>query len=277
MASRVVECQTTQQTIRGSVAARRQHEIGQAGAMRILRWASITTIRLLVRLLLKVNVVGLERVPSAGPVILAVNHINSLDAFVVKTTVPRDVIGWAKVEIWQNPVLRPLAKAIGTIPLRRGELDLQSVRMALQLLKQGKVLGIAPEGTRSWHGRLQHGHPGIVFLALRAPETVIVPAALYGQERFTQSLRRLRRTEVTIVFGQGLHLDPGDGKVTREKRQQMTDEIMAQIAALLPPDYRGVYSELDTASRQYLRFVAGQGGSQQASSAEAAASPKSGV
>lgn len=245
--------------------------------MRILRWASITTIKLLVRLLLKVNAVGLERVPSSGPVILAVNHINSLDAFVVKATLPRDVIGWAKVEIWQNPVLRPFAKAIGTIPLRRGELDLQSVRMALQLLKQGKVLGIAPEGTRSWHGRLQRGLPGIVFLALRAPETVILPAALYGQERFSHNLLRLRRTEVTIVLGQGLHLDPGDGKVTRKKRQQMTDEIMAQIAALLPPDYRGTYSDLETATEQYLRFVPGTGGNQQAPSGEAAASPKSGT
>ncbi len=245
--------------------------------MRILRWASIITIRLLVRLFLKVNVVGLERLPSSGPVILAINHINSLDAFVVKATVPRDVIGWAKVEIWQNPVLRPLAKAVGTIPLRRGELDLQSVRMALQLLKQGKVLGIAPEGTRSWHGRLQRGHPGIVFLALRAPETVIVPGALYGQERFTESLLRLRRTEVTIVFGQGLHLDPGNEKVTRAKRQQMTEEIMAQIAMLLPPRYRGVYSEVDTATKQYLRFVPSPGGDQQASSGEATASPKSGA
>jgi 1-acyl-sn-glycerol-3-phosphate acyltransferase len=245
--------------------------------MRILRWASITTIRVLVRLFLKVRAVGLERVPSFGPVILAINHINSLDAFVVKATVPRDVIGWAKVELWQNPVLRPFARAIGTIPLRRGELDLQSVRMALQLLKQGKVLGIAPEGTRSWHGRLQQGHPGIVFLALRAPETVILPAALYGQERFTHNLLRLRRTEVTIVFGQCLQLDPGDERVTRENRQQMTDEIMAQIAVLLPADYRGVYSDLETATKQYLRFVPNTRGKQPALSGEAAASSRNGA
>jgi 1-acyl-sn-glycerol-3-phosphate acyltransferase len=225
--------------------------------MTVFRRAFITVIRILVAIFVRVKVSGLERVPASGPVLLAINHINSADAFVLRSLMPRDIIGWAKVEIWENPILRPFARALNTIPLRRGELDLRSVRLALQALDEGMVLGLAPEGTRSWHGRLQRGRPGLVFLALRAPGALILPAALYGQERFTQNLLRLRRTQVNVVFGHGFHLRPGDGKVTREMRQEMIDEIMMQIAALLPPGYRSVYSDLSAATERYLQFPPG--------------------
>jgi len=225
--------------------------------MTAFRWLFIAVIKVLVAIFVRVKVSGLERVPLDGPVLLAINHINSADAFVLRSLIPRDTIGWAKVEIWENPLLRPFARALNTIPLRRGELDLRSVRLALQALEEGKVLGLAPEGTRSWHGRLQRGRPGLVFLALRAPEALILPAALYGQERFTRNLLRLRRTEVNVVFGHGFRVNPGSAKATREVRQEMIDEVMAQIAALLPPAYRGVYSDLSAAAERYLQFPPG--------------------
>lgn len=225
--------------------------------MKAIRWTVITVLKILARLLLKVKVTGLERLPPNGPVILAINHINSIDALLLRALLPRDIIGWGKAEIWDNPILRILAQSLNTIPLRRGELDIGSVRLALLALGEGKVLGIAPEGTRSWHGRLQQGHPGLVFLALRRPDTFILPTVLYGQERFGKNLPHLRRTEVKVVFGQGFYLNPGDGRMTRNMRQEMTDEIMAQIAALLPPEYRGVYSNLAAASERYLRFLPG--------------------
>jgi len=225
--------------------------------MTAIRWTVIAVLRILTRILLKVEVAGLERLPASGPVILAINHINSIDGLLLRALLPRDIIGWAKAEIWGNPILRILAESLDTIPLRRGELDIYSVRLALQALGEGKLLGIAPEGTRSWHGRLQQGHPGLVFLALRAPDTFILPAVIYGQERFDKNLRRLRRTEVNVVFGQGFYLDAGGCRATREMRQEMTDEIMMQIAALLPPEYRGVYSDVSEATERYLRFPPG--------------------
>lgn len=115
------------------------------------------------------------------------------------------------------------------------------------------MLGLAPEGTRSHHGRLQRGRPGIVLLASRAPGMLILPLVVYGQERFFQNLRHLRRTEVRIVAGQGFYLNPGNAQITHQIRQEITDEIMAQIAALLPPEYRGVYSN-SAATKHYLRF-----------------------
>jgi 1-acyl-sn-glycerol-3-phosphate acyltransferase len=225
--------------------------------MTAIRWTLIAVLKILAKVLLKVEVAGRERIPASGPVIVAINHINSIDGLLLRALLVRDIIGWAKAEIWHNPILRLLAESLGTIPLRRGELDIHSVRLAWHALSEGKMLGIAPEGTRSWHGRLQQGHPGLVFLALRAPDTFILPTAIHGQEHFSNNLRRLRRTVVQVIFGQGFYLDPGDGRVTQEMRQEMTDEIMMQIAALLPPENRGVYSDVATATERYLRFPPG--------------------
>ena len=84
----------------------------------------------------------------------------------------------------------------------------------------------------------------------------LLPMAYYGGESFRQNIARLRRTDFHIVVGQPFYLDAGGVKMTRVVRQQMVDEIMYQVAALLPPAYRGHYSNLDVATEQYLRFPA---------------------
>jgi 1-acyl-sn-glycerol-3-phosphate acyltransferase len=223
--------------------------------MRVIRWISVKVIRLATKLLLKVKAEGLERIPRSGPVILAVNHINFMDPLLIYAISPRPVIGLAKHELWANPLTRLIAKSWGTIPVRRGELDLHAMRRALQTLQEGGVLGLAPEGTRSHHGRLQQARSGIVLLALRAPDALILPMAVYGQEQFFKNLRRLRRTEVHVVIGRGFYLDPGVTKITHEVRQEIADAIMYQIAALLPPEYRGVYQNMAATLGRYLRFA----------------------
>ncbi len=225
--------------------------------MQVLRQLTAWVVKLLSRTLLRVKVSGLERIPRTGPAIVAINHINFVDGPLLYVTWPREIIGLGKAEIWANPILKPIAASLKMIPVRRGELDLNAIRMSVKVLREGKVLGLAPEGTRSHHGRLQPARPGLVLLALRAPETPIVPVAIYGQEKYRDSLRRLRRTEVNLVVGQRFWLNPGEERVTHEMRQQMTDEIMMQIAALLPPEYRGAYSDLASATEHYLRFEAG--------------------
>jgi 1-acyl-sn-glycerol-3-phosphate acyltransferase len=225
--------------------------------MRVIRWISVNVIRLAARLVLRVQVTGLEHMPTHGPVILVINHINFIEPLLLYVLLPRQVIALAKVELWGNPISRLVAQSWGSIPIRRGELDLNAIRRALQLLQQGGVLGLAPEGTRSHHGRLQRGRPGIALLALRAPDTLILPAAVYGQEQFYHSLRRLRRTAVQVVIGQGFYLRAEPGRVTHEMRQAISDEIMMRIASLLPPQYRGVYGEMPRTAPRYLRSEQG--------------------
>jgi len=216
-----------------------------------------STIKGLIRLLCRVDDAQLVRVPDRGPLIIVANHVNFLEVPLLYTHLqPRPMAGFAKAETWDHPALRVLADLWGAIPLRRGEADMAALRQALEALEAGHILGMAPEGTRSGHGRLQRGRPGVVLLALRSGAPLL-PVVYYGGELFWRNLSRLRRTDFHIVVGQPFYLDAGGVRVTREVRQQMSDEIMYQMAALLPQAYRGVYSDLAAATETYLRFPPG--------------------
>jgi 1-acyl-sn-glycerol-3-phosphate acyltransferase len=229
--------------------------IAGGGCMSLAREAVNVAARGLVRILCRVDDAQLARVPDQGPLILVSNHVNFLEIPVLYTHLqPRPLTGFAKAETWDNPFLGALGNLWGAIPLRRGEADLAALRRGLSALEAGQIVGVAPEGTRSGDGRLQGGHSGVVVLALRSGAPLL-PMAYYGGEKLKQNLRRLRRTAFHIVVGHPFYLDTRGVRVTREVRQQMVDEIMYQIAALLPPAYRGHYSDLGAATETYLRFV----------------------
>lgn len=219
-----------------------------------------STIKGLTRLLCRVDDEQLARVPERGPLIIAINHVNFLEAPIFYTHLhPRPLTGFVKAEHLEHPFFGPLLFGLwGGIPIRRGEADMTAFRQALAALEEGRILAVAPEGTRSGDGRLQSGRPGTAFLALRSGAPVL-PIVCYGGEHFWSNLRRLRRTDFHIVVGQPFYLDTGGVKVTRQVRRQMTGEIMYQMAALLPPAYRGVYSDLAAATETYLRFPSGGG------------------
>lgn len=213
------------------------------------------TIKALTGLLCRIEAEQLARVPERGPLILVANHVNFLDVPILYTRLwPRPVTAFAKAENWDTPGLRFLAELWGAIPIRRGEADLTALRQGLAALEAGYILAIAPEGTRSGHGRLQRGHPGVVFLALQSGAPLL-PIVCYGAENYRRDWARLRRAWFHIVVGRPFHLQANGVRVTREVRQQMADEIMYQLAALLPPAYRGYYANLDAASQTYLRFL----------------------
>lgn len=214
-------------------------------------------IKGLIRIMCRVDADQLAKVPEEGPLIVIANHVNFVEAPIVYTHLyPRSMTTLAKAETWESPGLRLLADLWGAIPIQRGEVDRTALRAAEQALDEGKILILTPEGTRSGHGRLQPGRPGTALLALRSGAP-LVPLAFYGGEVIWSNLRRLRRTDFHIVVGKPFYLDASGQRVTREVRQQMTVEMMYQMAALLPPVYRGVYSNLEGATEVYLRFPPG--------------------
>ena len=112
----------------------------------------------LLRVLARVDGKQIEKVPAHGPLILVTNHVNFLEIPVIHCRLrPRRVIGLAKAEAWENPILRWLFDQWEAIPIRRGESDIGALRQALGALKSGAILGLAPEGTRSKHGRHSTG------------------------------------------------------------------------------------------------------------------------
>jgi len=220
-------------------------------------WLVNTTIKNITRIICQVDDTQLQRVPPCGPLILVANHINFLEVPIMFTHLqPRPVTGFAKAETWNNPAMGALFNLWGAIPLKRGEADMVAIRRGLEVLGDGKILAVAPEGTRSGNGQLQKGHPGVVMLASRSGAPLL-PVIYYGGEGFRRNLTRLRRTDFHIIVGQQFSLNVQNAVLSREVRQQITDEIMYQLAALLPIPYRGYYSDLSEATEKYLKFPLG--------------------
>jgi 1-acyl-sn-glycerol-3-phosphate acyltransferase len=205
-------------------------------------------------LLLHLTVEGLERVPSHGPVILMINHVNFMDPFVVVASMPRPVTAMSKIENFSIPFWGWVFKLYGAIPVRRGEADRGALKQALEVLKGDTMLLIAPEGTRSPNRALQEAHSGLAYLAYRSQAT-IVPTALIGTPTFAYHVKRLRRTPVHIRLGQPFRFRDTGHRPDREMLATMTAEAMYQLAALLPPEYRGVYADLDSATETTLEFT----------------------
>jgi 1-acyl-sn-glycerol-3-phosphate acyltransferase len=213
-----------------------------------------TTIKGVTHMLCRIDDKQLSMVPMQGPLILVANHINFLEVPVVFTHLqPRPVTGFAKAETWDNRAMAYLFNLWGGIPLKRGAADTTAIHLALEALMNGKIVAVAPEGTRSGNGQLQRGYPGIVTLALRSGAPLL-PMVYYGNERFRSNIVRLRRTDFWIRVGHPFQVYNPEGKAIRLVRQAITDEIMYQLAALLPAPYRGVYANLDAATQHYLRF-----------------------
>lgn len=185
---------------------------------------------------------------------MAVNHINFMEIPVMYThLVPRSITGFVKAESFDRTAYGWLFKLWDGIPVQRGEADMGAMRAGIEWLQAGKILVIAPEGTRTGDGRLIEGQPGIVIVAQKA-KVPILPVAYYGHEKLWRNIKRLRRTDFHVRVGRPFYLDPGGARVTKAVRRQMADEIMYQIAGLLPEKNRGIYADMTQATEQYLKF-----------------------
>ncbi len=217
-------------------------------------------LRIAVRLLTRLRVQGLENVPRQGPFILLINHIHYLDPFVVAAAMPRPITAMSKIENLSLPVFGLVFRLWGAIPVRRGEVDRQAIKKVFQELKdEDTLLLVAPEGTRSPDRTLQDTHNGLAYIAHRS-QTAIIPVAITGTADFHQQLKRLRRTPMQLKLGRPFYLRAPSRRLGRQTLQTMTSEAMYQLAALLPPDHRGLYSDLEQATETYIHYLPPPGG-----------------
>jgi 1-acyl-sn-glycerol-3-phosphate acyltransferase len=208
-------------------------------------------LRFASRTLCRVHDGEMDKIPHIGPLIIIANHVNFLDVPLLYThLLPRPVTGFAKVENWSNPALGMLFSMGGAIPIRRGAVDRDAIERALVVLQAGQILAIAPEGTRTGHGRLRRARAGLALLAA-ASDAPVLPVVYFGGEKFRHNIFRLRRTDFYFRVGVPYRLKRKDWPNKREVRQQVTDEMMYRIAALLPEEYRGEYADFSKATDEY--------------------------
>ena len=214
-------------------------------------------VRGLAYVLLKLEFEGTERLPLSGPVAMIGNHVNFVDPIFPYLASPRYVKGMTAVETYSRFLFSFLAWTVDAIPVDRGTPDRAAIRACVDALEAGEALYIAPEGTRSNDGRMQRGLAGVTLILLRAGTHVpIYPMGYHGVEEFWPHAKRLRRTPIKVVVGKPFYLDPPPGRVRQQLREEITREMMGQIAALLPEKNRGVYADQAGKTPRYLRFDA---------------------
>lgn len=213
-------------------------------AVRIFYYLNLSWTRALLMLITSRDIQGHENVPRKGALIVASNHLSNGDPPIITAAVPRQIAWMTKAEWFKTPIIGPLFRLGGMIPVRRFEADLQALRHAQRLLRDGGVLAMFPEGTRGGDEGLRAGEPGTALIALRT-NTAIVPIAIWGTEHVKLPRDFFRRTRAHVRFGKPFTLE-SSGRITRDNVARGTETIMREIAALLPERYRGLYKNAPT-------------------------------
>jgi 1-acyl-sn-glycerol-3-phosphate acyltransferase len=180
-------------------------------------------IRVLFRTFWGFRVVGVEKVPASGPVIVACNHVSYFDPPALGCALGRPISYMAKQELFEIPVLNVLIRALGAYPVDRSRHAGAAIKRSLEVLKTGAAIGIFPEGTRNLDGSVKP-HVGVAMLAAKSGATV-VPAYVSG----TAHANRLHR--ITVVYGDPIPFD-SSRKASRADLAKWTDDIMTRIHAL---------------------------------------------
>jgi 1-acyl-sn-glycerol-3-phosphate acyltransferase len=208
--------------------------------LRVLRFL----IRILLKLIAHFEIRGKENVPLTGGMIIASNHIGILDIIMVYFAIDRTDLFIPVAEKWEKIAwIRWLGKQLNFLFVDRFNPDLIALRKMIALMEQGNCLVIAPEGTRSRTGSLNEGKPGVTYLAARSGFPVI-PVAITGTEDkvVLGNVKRFRKSHITLTGAKPFIIPSLPNKDRDAALQKYTDEIMCQIAALLPEKYRGVYA-----------------------------------
>jgi 1-acyl-sn-glycerol-3-phosphate acyltransferase len=199
--------------------------------------------KILVLVTMRARVSGLENFPKRGPAIIIFNHLGDADAVLMAATLPFSPIeGIGKIELYEHWLVGPVFRAYGVIWVHRGQPDRKAIRAALNGLKDGRMVTLAPEGRQSVTGALEEGEDGAAFLSMKSGAP-LVPVALTGLENQTiyGHLRRWRRAPVTLSVGKPFFLKENPQGDRQKMMREGTRQIMESLASLLPESYRGYY------------------------------------
>ena len=186
---------------------------------------------------------GQENIPDTGGVLIATNHLSRMDIPVLFAIPNRpEMTALVTTKYLKHPLLRWFIVTAEGIWIDRDRADFGAFRSAMEALQQGKAVGISPEGTRSKAGYLLEGKPGTALLAVRAG-VPIVPVAITGTIGSFKKAITFQKPRITAKFGKMIPAPVMERGKREEQLSQLTEEIMCQIAAMLPESYRGFYAD----------------------------------
>jgi 1-acyl-sn-glycerol-3-phosphate acyltransferase len=192
-------------------------------------------------LLSRWEVRGKENVPREGPVLVVANHMTNLDPPLLSISLGRYAMFMAKEGLFRSRLSSYFIRGLGAFPVYPDRMQREALLAAEEVLNHGYALCIFPEGMRSRTHQLRQAFPGSATIAMRTGVPVL-PVAITGTETVKGSVW-LRRPRLTVTFGRPFHLPPSGGN---GNRNDYAEYIMERIAELLPPQYRGVYANVET-------------------------------
>lgn len=230
------------------ISSIRRYELTQLPRLtmgrRIIRFIARQLARGLVCIATRLEVEGLENFPKQGPYLIVTNHLGDADAVLGMALFPHLPDALAKIELYEElGLLGKMMHLFGVIWVRRGQPDRRALQVALESLRLGRVVAVAPEGRYSLIGGLEEGSGGAAFLALKSG-VPIVPVVFIGSENENVYgyLRRFRRVPLRVRIGKPFSLQAGEERLSAAVHRG-TEQIMLSLAALLPEEKRGVYRE----------------------------------
>jgi 1-acyl-sn-glycerol-3-phosphate acyltransferase len=218
---------------------------------RVLRWMVNNIGWTVLARIDRARIAGLENLPASGPAILMINHIAFIDPIVVLGNLPRNIVPLAKVEVYRIPVWGIFPWLWDVIPVHRDELDRRALERALQVLAAGEVILIAPEATR--HPALGQAREGVAYLGHKSGAPII-PVAVEDTPGYPTLVGPWNWHKPGAYFrlGKPLRFKPVAGRLPRQRLRLMTDEVLYQLAAMLPEHRRGYYSDLSRATTETI-------------------------
>lgn len=189
----------------------------------------------------RLTVEGIENVPADGSYIMVSNHMSIADGpIVLMAHPPKWTYFWIADKWRELPVFGFLASRIGAIFINREVLDRAAIRQAVETLKAGEIIGLAPEATRSPIGQIIKPRNGAAYLATRS-NVPILPIGLTGSDKLFDNFLHLRRTEIIVRFGEPFTLPVPERRPRQSDLTRLTDEIMQHILRLIPVSQHGYY------------------------------------
>lgn len=189
------------------------------------------------------QVIGRENLPPKGPLILVGNHIAVIEVGMMMTYTPYPLEVMAAGDIPLDPRYKWMADLWGIIPIKRGSMDRDGMNMALDVLEQGGVVGLFPEGG-IWETTLRQARQGVAWLSSKA-NAPIVPIGFGGIEGALAAMMKFKRPRMTMNIGRQIPPIRADrpGISRKDALQEGADMVMDRIAELIPEDERRIRTQ----------------------------------
>lgn len=189
---------------------------------------------------------GVENIPEAGGVILAANHLSFVDSLFMPLMAPRDVVFLGKADYFESWRTAWFFKAVNVIPVRRegGSAGEAAILAGIRALREGRVVGIYPEGTRSPDGHIYRGKTGVARMALEA-QVPVIPVGIFGTPEIMPLDAKVPRLkgQPLVEYGKPLSFERFyDRPTDRFVLRSVTDEIMYEIMMITGQEYVDEYA-----------------------------------